>query len=132
MQSPSINALPAEVVPYASSETCTDALKARSPRQFFVLLCAVLFFYQWLIAGYVVVSKHAFSSNINPLIFSLVRDTCATPLLLLNTCLADGSPAVAWRHIPRLAVLGATGIFGSQFFFAIGVKLTTSSEGGAQ
>jgi hypothetical protein len=39
------------------------------------------------------------------------------------------SQGMSWSQLPRIAALGATGVFGSQFFFSLGVKLTDSNDG---
>lgn len=107
----------------------SSALKARHPRAFAALLLVVLFLIPWFNSGYTVLSKHAFATSVNPLIFSLARDVCATPLLFIYTALCDGWPAVEWALVPRLVVLGAVGIFAAQLFYALGIQQTTGAIG---
>lgn len=63
----------------------------------------------------------------NPLIFSLYRDTLAFPLLLFAALAIEGRVRVHARDLPRLALLGLTGMFGNQFLFLEGMHLTNDA-----
>lgn len=70
----------------------------------------------------VVVAKFAVKHKANPLIFSVVRDACCFPVLLLAAFVAEKRllfPRL--REMPMFALLGFLGMFGNQLFYILGV-----------
>ena len=70
----------------------------------------------------IVVAKFAVKNKANPLIFSVIRDSCCFPVLLLAAFVAERRlllPTV--REMPVFALLGFLGMFGNQLFYILGV-----------
>ena len=73
------------------------------------------------VVGYSLLSSWALGSNghhssgLDPLVFSLLRDAFAWPLLQTAALCSDGPRRPAWRDVPRLACLGLSGMFANQY-----------------
>ena len=65
--------------------------------------------------------EHAPSTKADPLIFSMLRDCAAFPLLQFGAMLVDGAVLPRARDIPMIALFGLTGMFGNQFLFIYGL-----------
>jgi len=65
--------------------------------------------------------------GVNPLIFSFLRDSLAFPLLMIMALVVDGRRLPAVGDVPRLVLLGLTGMFGNQFLFIYGLQKTTQT-----
>lgn len=84
--------------------------------------------------GYNVLSKNVLSSHVttkaDPLIFSLVRDLTAFPLLQVGALLVDGALLPDLKDVPLIALLGLLGMFGNQYLFIYGLagKDVTATE----
>lgn len=88
-----------------------------------ILLIIGLTMIQVVNAGYNVITKAVLSSKkggANPLVFSLLRDSMAYPLLQLVALFSRPLLPEA-RDIPRIFVCGLTGMFGNQFLFILGL-----------
>ena len=60
-------------------------------------------------------------SKADPLIFSMLRDCAAFPILQLGAVIVDGAVLPRARDLPIIAVFGLTGMFGNQFLFIYGL-----------
>lgn len=92
----------------------------------FTVIIIVLCIVQIGFAGYgIIVKATAQNNNINPLVFSLVRDLACFPLLLICACLVEGFQKPQLKHLPVIFILGLL-LFGNQFFFILGLYQTNS------
>lgn len=57
----------------------------------------------------------------DPLIFSMLRDCTAFPILQLGAMIVDGAVLPRARDVPMIALFGLTGMFGNQFLFIYGL-----------
>jgi drug/metabolite transporter (DMT)-like permease len=117
-----------------------------------VVVVAVLTCVQFMYGGYHVLSKLALNDNANPLILSFIRDVVTVAILMVlasmehiryrrksaisfdgeesvedkfGVCQIFEFPYISKEHILRFALLGATGIFGNQVLFLLGLQWTT-------
>ena len=73
-------------------------------------------------AGYNTITKDALSKGkVDALVFSLLRDACAYPILQLAAYCIDGPLWPKRGDVPLLFLLGLTGMFGNQFLFIEGL-----------
>ena len=71
----------------------------------------------------VIAKKSGIGSTANPLVFCMVRDVCAFPVLVLLSLISEGWLGIPnWRDCFVFVVLGVTGIFSSQLLFLLGVS----------
>eukprot|EP00475_Leptophrys_vorax_P030186 TRINITY_DN4504_c0_g1_i4.p1 TRINITY_DN4504_c0_g1~~TRINITY_DN4504_c0_g1_i4.p1 ORF type:complete len:415 (+),score=95.93 TRINITY_DN4504_c0_g1_i4:819-2063(+) len=96
---------------------------------------AVLLAVQFMFSGYHIVSEVALSSNtVSPYMLCFTRELIAVPLLFLFAILTIRFFPSKPRIIPegqdvlRFIGLGATGIFGNQIFFLLGLQLTSPTN----
>ena len=94
--------------------------RARFPLGRIVIL--TLFSVAVVNAGYNTITKDALSKGkVDALVFSLLRDACAFPILQLAAYCIDGPLWPNRADVPLLFVLGLTGMFGNQFLFIEGL-----------
>ena len=82
-----------------------------------LLMCCV----QIGFGGYSVVLAVYGKGHINPIIFSLFRDTCAFPILLTAAHVFEGVRLPKVKDIPLFLCMGFIGIFGNQVLFILGL-----------
>ena len=63
----------------------------------------------------------AASTKADPLIFSMLRDCAAFPILQVGAMIVDGAVLPRARDIPMIMLFGLTGMFGNQFLFIYGL-----------
>ena len=71
--------------------------------------------------GYSVVLAVYGKGHINPVVFSLFRDSCAFPILLTAAYLKEGLRIPRRKDLPLFLSMGIIGIFGNQVMFIIGL-----------
>jgi len=77
-------------------------------------------------AGFAIILKEdAQGGNINPLIFSMYRDTLCFPLIFVAACIVEGFQRPKWKHIPVFALLGFL-MFTGQLCFILGLYYTSA------
>ena len=73
----------------------------------------------------VIAKRLGIGSTANPLVFCMVRDACAFPVLVLLSLVSEGWLGIPkWKDCLVFAVLGVTGIFLNQLFYILGVTYT--------
>lgn len=76
----------------------------------------------------VIVTVFAKDSKADPLVFCLLRDAGAFPVMLLAAYFVEGKVIMpSLRSIPLLMVLGLTGMFIGQLLFLLGIYLTNAN-----
>lgn len=68
--------------------------------------------------------------QMNPIFFALLREACASPLLLAMSLAIDGRPALSLRDVPLLA-FAVVSLFVNQIFYTTGLKLANPVMGAA-
>lgn len=106
-----------------TSETQQHLTPGRQAR---LLPYVYLFMVQAVNAVYNVLVKKAVKDS-NPLVFSLYRDVLASPILIVGAAAIEGWRWPKRRDVWKMALLGLTGMFGNQFLFILGVKLTNAA-----
>lgn len=98
--------------------------KKISPRVWCALVVAQLGF-----GAYgVIVTIFAKNSKTDPLVFCLLRDTGAFPVMLIVAFFLEGKVSFpSLRSVPLFMVLGATGMFSGQLLYLLGVYLTSAN-----
>lgn len=66
-------------------------------------------------------SAAAAPTKADPLIFSMLRDCAAFPILQVGAMIVDGVVFPQARDIPMIMLFGLTGMFGNQFLFIYGL-----------
>eukprot|EP00039_Didymoeca_costata_P000445 m.45563 g.45563 ORF g.45563 m.45563 type:complete len:384 (+) comp10265_c0_seq1:172-1323(+) len=102
--------------------------KPNSPPRLLIILG--MFSIQVTNVGYNVVAKLAVGNRgkeggVNPLVFSFLRDSLAFPLLMIMAIIWDGFRLPRLADVPRIFLLGLTGMFGNQFLFILGLTMET-------
>lgn len=87
-----------------------------------------LLFVQATFGAFHVVGK-AVLAHLDPLALAGLRVLLATPLLLALAWRVD-RVLPARRHLPRIALLGLTGVFGNQLLYILGLARTTAANAG--
>ena len=82
-----------------------------------ILMCCV----QIGFGGYSVVLAVYGKGHINPVVFSLFRDSCAFPILLTAAALVEGVRLPKCKDLPLFFSMGVIGIFGNQVMFILGL-----------
>lgn len=68
------------------------------------------------------VTKFGEQKQVNPLVFSLIRDSCTFPILMLAAFIAEKTIMVpTLREMPLFIFLGFLGIFAAQLMYILGV-----------
>ncbi|KAK3734154.1 hypothetical protein QZH41_017124 [Actinostola sp. cb2023] len=76
----------------------------------------------------VIVSKFAVKNKADPLVFSLIRDAGAFPVLLLAAVLSERRLDVpSLRELPMFVILGFSGMFGNQLPYILGIYYTNAN-----
>ncbi|KXJ22509.1 WAT1-related protein At3g45870 [Exaiptasia diaphana] len=76
----------------------------------------------------VVVAKFAVKSKADPLIFSMIRDAGAFPVILLAGFISERRLDVPkLRELPMFAILGFVGMFGNQLPYILGIYYTSAN-----
>ena len=88
-----------------------------------VSVFVALFLVQISNAAYGVITKVALhgKGGVNPLVFSLLRDSLSFPLLEAIALMVDGALMPARGDVPRFIALGVFGMFGNQFCYILGL-----------
>ena len=81
------------------------------------LMCCVQFGF----GGYSVILEVYGKGHINPVVFSLFRDSCAFPILLTAAALIEGIRFPKMKDLPLFLSMGFIGIFGNQVLFILGL-----------
>jgi drug/metabolite transporter (DMT)-like permease len=81
---------------------------------------------QFVFGGYSVVSSVALSSDADPAVFSFLRDLFASPFLFLAAWYFERLPRLQPEHAFTFVLLGATGIYGNQLFYILGLNYTSA------
>lgn len=94
-----------------------------------LVVVLVLIVVQVGFGGYgIVVQKYAKNSGADALVFSILRDALALPVLLVSALVFEKrliTPRL--RDLPLFFVLGLTGMFGNQFLYIQGLFYTTAN-----
>lgn len=90
-----------------------------------LLVFPALIFVQCLFGGNSVVSKVALNDGVDPVVFGLLRDCVASPILMTAAILIEGRPRLNREDHFLVAVLGLL-LYGNQLFYILGVHYTTS------
>eukprot|EP01102_Stenamoeba_stenopodia_P009836 TRINITY_DN2916_c0_g1_i1.p1 TRINITY_DN2916_c0_g1~~TRINITY_DN2916_c0_g1_i1.p1 ORF type:complete len:402 (+),score=87.51 TRINITY_DN2916_c0_g1_i1:74-1279(+) len=85
------------------------------------LISSQLLFGGWHVIGYWALSGE---NKVNPVVFALIREGIAGPLLLLCAYLLDSHCKPHKADLLRFVSLGATGVWGNQLFFILGLNAT--------
>ena len=95
-------------------------------------ICAVVASQAAFGAYGVVVAKFAQKNHANPLVFSLIRDACSVPLLLLAAVVAEKKILIPTpREMPVFMLEGLVGFFGGQLLYILGVYWAGPNIGSA-
>ena len=82
-----------------------------------ILLCCV----QIGFGGYSVILAVYGKGHIDPVVFSLFRDSCAFPILLTAAAIVEGIRVPKCKDLPLYLGMGLVGIFGNQVLFILGL-----------
>jgi len=80
---------------------------------------------QLIFGAYSVVTELALQEDVDPAVFSFLRDVFASPLLLLGAWYFEGLPRIQPEHQITFILLGLSGIFGNQLFYILGLNYTS-------
>lgn len=110
------------------SEECTSETSVKpSKPQWLVHLCLILG--QTVNGGASVVAKCGLPAT-NPILFALLRESGASPVLLLTALLVDGKPRLGRSQVPLL-FLSAVFLYGAQVGWITGIKFANPVVGSA-
>eukprot|EP01120_Amphizonella_sp_Union-15-10_P015276 TRINITY_DN7829_c0_g1_i1.p1 TRINITY_DN7829_c0_g1~~TRINITY_DN7829_c0_g1_i1.p1 ORF type:complete len:317 (+),score=27.61 TRINITY_DN7829_c0_g1_i1:50-1000(+) len=90
----------------------------------YIAVYGALLYSQTAFGIYSVVGKLGIQ-YMDPIIFSLLRESIAGPLLIVMAVLIEGVKP-RWQDAGWFFILGATGVWGNQLFFILGLNLSGS------
>eukprot|EP01113_Clastostelium_recurvatum_P043467 TRINITY_DN7198_c0_g1_i1.p1 TRINITY_DN7198_c0_g1~~TRINITY_DN7198_c0_g1_i1.p1 ORF type:complete len:366 (+),score=69.06 TRINITY_DN7198_c0_g1_i1:57-1154(+) len=88
-----------------------------------VALCTA----QIALGGFHVLGKWALDKGTNPIIFALYREICAGPILFIIALVVERTFPKP-RDWYRFVFLGATGVYGNQLLFVLGLYFTSATQ----
>lgn len=100
---------------------------SKPPTMISLLVACVIV--QGCFSGYALVLQgFAQKAHINAVFFSLLRDVCCFPVLASVAWYYEGLQSIrTWPEFLFLFLLGATGMFGNQLFFYVGLSYTSAN-----
>jgi len=105
----------------------------RSPLKTLLIVgvCMIITQIGW--AGFAILIKATTAGpahHVNPMVFSMLRDAGAVPVLLLVAYLVEGFHQIKLVDVPKLLIAGSVGLFVNQLCNLYGVYLASASDAG--